>query len=191
MMTGYYELRGVEAPWGDYGDILLHGLIEEERDGEQTTRSVTRSGPLVPPITHPFGSILVTNDLREKLIAQRFSGLSFEPVKYQKVVRIAWEQWNSNAPEPAFYPDTGEPEYYLLEGTHDEQLAATMPRLWAWVVAPTKGLQVQGTNTFHKELHPGTDVAREYYITWIGERMMRWLGTNAGKWLRFVPVTPR
>ena len=139
----------------------------------------------------PFGHVLVTDDLREKLSTEAFSGLSFEPAGYRKVVRIAWEQWDANAPEPGFYPHTGEPEDYLLEGVHDGQLATAMPRLWAWNVAPTIGLQVQGTNAFRRELHPGTDVAREYLIVWISERMKLWLAENVGNWSRFVAVTPR
>jgi len=145
----------------------------------------------VPPITVPFGHVLVTNEFRERISAEEFSGLSFVPTEYQKVVRIAWEQWDANAQEPAFYPDAGEPEGYLLEGAHDERLAATMPRLWAWNVTPTIGLQVQGSNTFRRELHPGTDVAREYFIFWISERMKRWLEEKAGTWLNFIAVMPR
>jgi len=133
----------------------------------------------------------VTDDFREKLSTQAFSGLSFEPVEYQKVVHIAWEQWDANAQEPAFYPDTGEPEDYLFEGAHDGQLAAAMPKLSAWNVVPTIGLQVQGSNAFRRELHPGTDVAREYFIFWISERMKLWLEENAGQWLSFVAVVPR
>ena len=129
--------------------------------------------------------------LSQRLSAERFSGLSFEPVAYKKVVHIAWERWDANAQEPAFYPETGEPEDYLLEGAHEEQLAATMPRLWAWNVPKTIGLQVQGSNTFRRELHPGTDVAREYFIVWISERMKLWLEENGGKWLSFIAVIPR
>jgi hypothetical protein len=97
----------------------------------------------------------------------------------------------ASAQEPAFYPETGEPEAYLLDGVHDEQLAAAMPRLWAWSVSSTKGLQVQGSNAFRRALHPGTDVAREYFILWISERMKLWLAKTAGKWLSFVAVIPR
>jgi hypothetical protein len=48
----------------------------------------------------------------------------------------------------------------MLKVLTDERLVATMPRLSAWNVGPTIGLQVQGSNTFRRELHPGTDVAR-------------------------------
>jgi hypothetical protein len=190
-MSTYYELRSGSAPWGDYGDVLWNGDTEEAQGHHQSSILVSRTGPFVPPISLPFGRVLVTDDLREKLSIEGFSGLSFEPVGFRKVVHIPWEQWDPNHPEPAFYPDTGEPEDYLLRGVHDEQLAATMPRLWAWNVAPTIGLQIQGSNSFRRELHPGTDVAREYFIVWITERLKLWLADRAGEWLSFVPVTPR
>jgi hypothetical protein len=190
-MSCCYVLESGTAPWGDYGDILWSGFTEEGDEPGQPTILVSRTGPFVPPITVPFGRVIVTDEFRQKLLAERFSGLSFDPVGYRKVVRVAWEQWNAKAQDPPFYPETGEPEDYLLGGAHDEQLAATMPRLWAWSVLPTPGLQVQGSNTFRRELHPGTDVAREYFIVWISERLKLWLAETAGKWLSFVPVTPR
>jgi hypothetical protein len=190
-MSVYYKLRAAAAPWGDYGDLLRNGWTEEAQGHGKSLILVSRTGPFVPPITLPLGRVIVTDDFREKLAAEEFSGLSFEPVYYQRVVHIAWEQWDANAQEPAFYPETGEPEDYLLKGFHDKRLIATMPRLWAWNVAPTIGLQVQGTSTFRRELHPGTDVAGEYFIFWIGERMKLWLEENSGEWLSFVSVVPQ
>jgi hypothetical protein len=190
-MSAYYELQSGAAPWGDYGDILWNGFTEESQERGQAVMLVSRTGPFVPPITRPFGCVLVTEEFRQKLSAERFSGLSFEPVIYRKVVPIAWEKWDLNAQEPLFYPESGEPEDYLLDGAHDEQLAATMPRLWAWSVPATAGLQVQGSTNFYRELHPGTDVAREYFVVWISERVKLWLAENAGRWLSFVPVRPQ
>lgn len=191
LMLAYYALESGAAPWGDYGDTLWNGFAEKSREPGQPAILVSRTGPFVPPITRLFSCVLVTEAFRQKLSVEGFSGLSFEPAGYRKVVHIAWEQWNADAQDPSFYPETGEPEDYLLAGTHDEQLAATMPRLWAWSVQPTKGLQVRGSNTFRRELHPGTDVAREHLIIWISERLRLWLAENAGKWVSFVPVTPR
>jgi len=190
-MSTYYQLEGGVAPWGDYGNILWNGWTEETQECGTSKILVSRTGPFVPPITLPFGRVLVTSEFRKKLATEGFSGLSFVPTEYKKVVHIAWEQWDANAQEPAFYPDTNEPEGYLLEGAHDERLATTMPTLWAWNVASTIGLQVQGSNAFRGERHPGTDVAREYFIFWISERMKRWLEENGGRWLSFITVLPR
>ena len=136
----YYELESGAAPWGDYGHTLWNGFTEKEPG--QSAILVSRSGPFVPPITLPFGCVLVTDDFRQKLLAERFSGLSFEPVGYGEGCPHRVELWDANAKEPPFYPKTGETEDYLLGGVHDEQLATTMPRLWAWSISPTAGLQV-------------------------------------------------
>jgi len=190
-MSTYYQIESGTAPCGDYGYTLWNGFTEKNQERGQPTIVVSRTGPFVPPIMVLFGPVLVTEDFRQRLLLENFSGLSFVPVGYRKVVRIPWDQWDANAREPAFYPDSGEPEDYLLEGAHDQELAEAMPRLWAWEVASTTGLQVQGSNTFRRDLHPGTDVAREYYIIWISERMKLWFAQNAGQWLSFVAVDPR
>jgi hypothetical protein len=154
-MTAYYQIKPGAAPWGDYGDILWNGIAEEVQDGKVT---VSRTGPFVPPITLPFGHIIVTEEFRKKISSAQFSGLAFEPVNYRTVVAIDWEGWDWSAADPPVYPDTGEPE---------------------------------GTNTFRRDRHPGSDVAREFHIFWINERMKVWLDENAGQWLSFVPVVPR
>lgn len=190
-MSTYYILGRGAAPWGDYGYILWNGLANERREDGKINVVVSRSGPFVPPITRPSGRILVTDEFRQKLSAEQFSGLSFAPVTYSKVVRIAWEEWDAKAQEPAVYPATGEPESYLLAGAHDERLLATMPTLWAWAVAATEDLQVPGSRTFLQALHPGTDVARDGRVFWVSERMKHWLAESAGQWLSFVAVIPR
>ena len=94
---------------GDHGNILWNGFTENvRRKRPQPAILVYRTGSFVPPITVPFGHVLVTDDFRQKLIAEAFSGLSFDPLGYAKVVQIECEQRDANAQEPAFYPDAGE-----------------------------------------------------------------------------------
>src|SRR5262245_37037098 len=137
-MTAYHQIASAAAPWGDYGDVLWSGITDE---GHRSTITLSRTGPFVPPITLPFGHIIVTEEFRKKISTANFSGLTFAPVNYGTVVRIGWDGWDWNAADPAFYPDTGEPEDYLNPAAHDAGLAAAMPKLWAWSVAATAGLQ--------------------------------------------------
>jgi hypothetical protein len=190
-MAAHYAIDSSPAPWGDYGDVLRHGLVEVlEGEVDQTTIVISRTGPFVPPIMFPFGHIIVTDDLRQKLERANFTGLKFLPVEYGKVVRNDWHTWNTSAPDPEFYPD-GEPEDYIEAADHDADLVGNMPKLWAWDVARTDDLQIQGTNNFRVDRHPGSDVAKEYYIVWVSDLLKSWLAESAGQWIKFTPIVPR
>lgn len=191
-MTSYYQLQSTEPPWGDYGDVLQNGFLEYETTSNGHRRYfVCRAGPFVPPITQPFGDVVVTDEFKNRLEEANFTGLGFLPADYGDVIRINWHEWDHLADDPEFYPESGEPEDYLERAQHDLDLIAEMPRLWVWDVASTEGLQRQGSNSFYHERHPGTDVAREYTIIWVGERLKSWLARNAAEWSSPIKVIPR
>lgn len=191
-MSKYFAVESANAPWGDYGDILVNGLAETTGGTGPHAIYVSRTGPYVPPVTQPFGLIIVTDDFRHELEASTLTGFDFVEAQYRKLVRLDWQAWNADADEPIAYPETGEPEDYIVEGSHDPTLLVQMPRLWALVVEPTSELQVQGTGSFHGDRHPGTDIAREFTLHWVTDRMKAWLErSSAGQWITFRPVTPR
>ncbi|WP_315783882.1 MULTISPECIES: hypothetical protein [unclassified Bradyrhizobium] len=188
-MSDYFAIES-RYPWCDYGDILVNGLIEEAKGIGLPV--ISRTGPYVPPMTQPFGFIIVTDEFRGELESSRLTGFDFMPTQYGKVVRLDWQTWSTLTDEPMSYPETGEPEDYVLEGPHDPALLAQMPRLWALAVQPTSGLQIQGTRSFRIDRHPGTDIAREFKVHWVTERMKVWLErSSAGQWIAFRPVTPK
>ncbi|HEX5999737.1 MAG TPA: hypothetical protein VFZ16_10130 [Hyphomicrobiaceae bacterium] len=76
--ASYYALESAVAPWGDYGNTLWTGWTEEGHEPGQPTILVTRTGRFVPPITLPFGRVVVTDEFRRKLVAQRITSLAFE-----------------------------------------------------------------------------------------------------------------
>ncbi len=74
-----------------------------------------RSGPYIPPITFPgLRGFVLTSDAKLKLESSGLSGYTFKPVDKKLIVELRWEDWDLNASEPASYPDTGEPEDYIL-----------------------------------------------------------------------------
>ncbi|WP_434902491.1 hypothetical protein [Bradyrhizobium sp. HKCCYLS20291] len=153
---------------------------------------ISRTGPYVPPITQPFGFIIVTDEFRRELESSQLTGFDVLQTQYGKVVRLDWQTWSTVADEPMSYPETGEPEDYVLGSPHDPTLLAQMPRLWALTVRPTSGLQVQGTRSFRADRHPGTDIAREFTIHWVTERMKVWLErSSAGPWITFRSIAPK
>jgi hypothetical protein len=191
-MSKYFAVESANSPWGDYGDVLLNGLVEKSKSIGLHAIYVSRTGPYVPPVTQPFGLIIVTDDFRRELEASQLTGFDFLETQYRKVVRLDWQTWNTDAAEPMSYPETGEPEDYVLGRPHDPTLLAQMPRLWALAVQPTSELQVQGTRSFRIDRHPGTDIAREFELYWVTERMKAWLErSSAGRWIMFRPVTPQ
>ncbi len=76
----FYVPRPPEAPWGDYGHILVHGMTAHlPRAGDKL--QLERAAPFLPPITFPgIGDILVTDHVRKALAAAEFVGIGFRPV---------------------------------------------------------------------------------------------------------------
>lgn len=191
-MSKFFAMESVRSPWGDYGDILLNGLVEATECVGPPIIRILRTGPYVPPMTQPFGFIIVTDEFRRDLERSQLTGFDFEQTQYGKVVRLDWQTWSTDTNEPMSYPETGEPEDYILGCPHDPTLLAQMPRLWALAVRPTPELQVQGTHSFRADRHPGTDIAREHTLHWVSERMKVWLErSSAARWIAFRSIRPR
>ena len=127
----------IPGDWGDYGDILQHGMsMHSPRvDGKI---ALERTGPFIPPITFPgIGTAIVTTSARNSLEQSGLSEFSFAPVEKKHVVELPWETWDLNASEPEQYPETGEPEDYILLKPHNSKVADTLGDLWEIVVPQT------------------------------------------------------
>jgi hypothetical protein len=193
-MSQFYQLRAGLAPWGDYGSILRSGLVtrpeEDDRPIVEPVVEIERTGPFMPPITFPFDAIVVTEAIKMQMEARRFAGLQFARAKYRKVVRIDWHEWDALSPEPQSYPESGEPEDYIVGHENCDRTAASMPAIWTFDVPSTPDLQLMGSNRFKLDLAPNADIFREYSIHWVSERMRLWLEGNLSEWVRCVPVNP-
>lgn len=129
----FYVIEGGEVPWGDYGNILTHGM--SERRGSQL--ELERTGPFVPPITFPgIGDIVVTTEMRDAMFNAGFRGIEFRPVIKARIVEVNWHTWNPKAKEPAYYPEDSEPEGYILDKKHSERMSRRIGDLWDVVVSP-------------------------------------------------------
>src|ERR1051325_554930 len=96
----YYEPDEPEVSWGDYGHILLTGMVTE-RDPATGMRGVMRTGPFVPPISFPFmWNIVVSDDLKRRLEESGLSGLSFRPIRKSHIVELDWHTWDASADMP-------------------------------------------------------------------------------------------
>jgi hypothetical protein len=129
-------LSGVR-PWGDYGSILVHGMSRHLRRVDGRIQ-LERTGPFIPPVTLPgIGDIVVTAAARAELEQSGMSGLTFRTVDKARIVEFNWNSWDQTAPKPAHYPDSGEPEDYILSRPHDDQCARDLGDLFELV--PTSG----------------------------------------------------
>jgi len=138
MSIAFYRISGrsiMPIAWGDYGDILQHGMTAHEDRGDNLT--LERTGPFVPPITLPgIGDMLLTSDARKVLESSGLTGFSLRPVKKAHIVELHWEDWDFDAEEPQEYPESGEPEDYILERPHSPTAAAALGEI-SEVVVPT------------------------------------------------------
>jgi hypothetical protein len=77
---------------------------------------------------------VLTSVARDLLEGSGLIGYSFRPVDKKLIVELHWEDWDLNAPEPRDYPESGEPEDYILGKTHCPEAAVALGDLWEVLV---------------------------------------------------------
>lgn len=128
------ERSVIPGGWGDYGDILQHGMTAH-LGRENGMLCLERTGPYMPAVTFPgLGTVLLTAEARSLLEAGGFPGVSYLSVVKKRIVELHWEKWNLEASEPTEYPESGEPENYVLARPHDERIAAGLGDVWELIV---------------------------------------------------------
>jgi len=116
-MSEFYIISGRKSHWGDYFDILMHGMTDDlgRRGG---LLELERTGPFVPPISMPSSVLVVTESFRSELENSGLVGLRFQPVIKRRIVPSAWHTWDRNTEHPAEYPEETEPENYIVRHRH-------------------------------------------------------------------------
>lgn len=119
-----------KGPWGDYGNILVHGMSAHLARVDDRIQ-LERTAPFIPPLSLPgIGDIVVTDELRRQLEDAKISGVVFRPVDKAHVVYLDWSEWDRSVDSPAVYPESGEPEDYILAQRHDPAAAVALGTLW-------------------------------------------------------------
>jgi hypothetical protein len=181
-----YQLSNRETNWGDYGDILVSGMtahLERYNDLLQ----LERTGPYVPPLVNSgLWDIVVTDKVKESLMVSGLVGISFKPVIKKHIVDLDWTTWNTNAEEPTYYPESGEPEDYILGREHSELLAERMGDLWELVI-PTTGTFSNGAFIPNGKTADIFKADNKGYIL-VTEKGKDWIERNAGDWVTFEMV---
>jgi hypothetical protein len=184
----------IPGEWGDYGDILQNGMAAHlaRRDGKM---QLERTGPYIPPVTLPgLGGIVLTSNARSLLDSSGLTGYTFRPVDKKLIVELHWENWDLSAPEPAFHPDSGEPEDYILGQPHSPEAAEQIGDLWELVVPQTASVLrprpiVQTTQelTIDSATWNGADIfaSSDVLYTFFTEHAKSWFLEDFGEYVGF------
>jgi hypothetical protein len=122
------------------------------------------------------------------------TGFTFRPVEKVLTVELPWENWDLTADEPAHFPDSGEPEDYILGKPNSAAASAALGDLWEVLVPDTAIiLRPQSIANSYKELRldlstwNGADLFRSsgYRAILFTERAREWLSDNWGKYVEF------
>jgi|KBSSwiStaDraftv2_1062776.scaffolds.fasta_scaffold85793_2 hypothetical protein len=187
-------LEAPESPWGDYGHILRHGMASHLGLSEDGLIQLERSAPFIPPISFPGFEIVVTDDFRQRLAKSGLAGFGFEAVHKARIVDIPWHTWNLDAEDPPEFPESGEPEDYLLEREHSPALAAAMGPLWRVVLPHAADIHREPTDdAWHDRIYlissswSGADMfrARGVGYLFVSDAAQAWLAREAGEHVSF------
>jgi hypothetical protein len=197
MATRIFKIESksiIPGEWGDYGDILQHGMASH-RPRVGGPLALERTGPYIPPITLPgIGHVVLNSHARELLESSGLSGFTFRPVEKVLTVELRWETWDLTADEPPYVPDSGEPEDYILGQPDSPAASAALGELCEVVVPDTATiLRPEGTVSSYKELRldlstwNNADLFRGdgYRSILFTERARKWFLDNWGKFVEF------
>ena len=144
-----------DYPWGDYGSILTHGLAHRADDG---IIDLQRCGPFIPPISFPFGCIIVDDRTKRLFESSDMTGYVFKPVRKSVIVNLDWRSWDLEADQPKYYPPDGEPESFVLGQPHCETTSAHMGDLWELSATPVgKVALIDDETTWTSSHEPNLD----------------------------------
>lgn len=180
----YYRLKNKATNWGDYGDILLTGMTTH-LDMLDGLLQLERTGPFQPNIiVSGINDIIVTESFKHKINQAQINGIDFKPVIKAHISLIDWTNWDLKADEPEFYPESGDPEGYILEQPHSEKTAQEMENVWELVI-PING--VFNANSTFSIFNKSMDIMSLENRLWIlvSERFKLWLEQNMADYLDF------
>jgi hypothetical protein len=195
MHARFYEMEPRSMmEWGDYGDILQHGMASD-LDRLDGLLSLERAGPFLPPITFPGSQEIVLSDSGRAVFEQsNLTGFTFQAVHKSRIVDLAWHEWDLTSDEPAAYPESGEPEDYILQRDPSSAAADELGKVWELVVPITARVGrprriVQSSRELYIETATwnGADVFRGdgYGGTFVTENAKGWIEERLGYFVRF------
>jgi hypothetical protein len=153
MIKHVYTINNRDHAWGDYGNILVHGM-SRHLGRLNGMIQLERVGPFLPPVTLPGIHDVIVTAAAKEFLEQSVNGLKFQPVIKARIVRLEWHLWDSSLDDPPISPDDGEPEGYILERPHDPNLSEELGDLWELVPVIIPDCQLPG-GVFNRKCYSG------------------------------------
>lgn len=186
-MKKFFSLHTKNAPWGDYGNILLIGIQDSSNENKII---MERTGPFIPDIYESFGNVTIKEDIKNN-IEIHFPDIEFVPVIKSKIVYLDWLSWNFESDEPLMSPESGEPEDYINSNEHDELVSQQMGDIWAIKIPIWEG------EVYPPRYYLSSDVSDIPYNIFrsektlfpvISQNLKEWIENNCGEWVYFIEL---
>ena len=184
------------SPWGDYGDVLIHGMTSHLSRTVDGRLQLERTAPFVPPISFPgISDLVVTDECKRKLENSKLVGFSFRTVSKARIVESTWHNWDLNSESPAEYPESGEPEDYILMREHSPILESSIGEIWEVLLTESAKTErsVQEERRWDDPIYllmnswTGADLFRASNVGYIyaSEQAQKWFNETYPDYVRF------
>lgn len=133
----YYIVKNRTMPWGSYGEMLWQGIYCYDKDTD--SHMVFRTGAFCPSIyrsqyDRDYPVLVVKEEVLQHIVGLNLTGFVFKPISKEKIVKLDWENWDLQAPEPLVYPSGGmDAEEYITRRKHNENVAEQIGNLYALI----------------------------------------------------------
>lgn len=124
-------------PWGSYGEMLWQGIYSYDKD--TNSHMVFRTGVFCPSIYRSQYNrenpvLIVKENALQYIIDANLTGFVLQPVNKEKIVKLDWENWDLQSPEPLIYPSGSmDAEEYITRRKHNETVAEQIGNLFALI----------------------------------------------------------
>ncbi len=124
-------------PWGSYGEMLWQGIYGYDKD--TNSHMVFRTGAFCPSIyrsqyNRESPVLIVKENVLQYITEANLTGFVLQPVSKEKIVKLDWENWDLQAPEPLVYPSGSmDAEEYITRRKHNEAVAEQIGNLFALI----------------------------------------------------------